>query len=865
MNRKGLRGFAAGKTLPLFAAILMIMMLQHRTARAELTDSEPGKILTIHYHRYDGDYPKAGLWTWDGLGEQEPKEPEILASGSDEFGVVFKIDTSQYGPKDAPEEKIGFIPRLYRSWDHKDGSDRYWTAGMGYEVWLIGNDRRIYTEQPDISPKIASAFIDASNKVMLVLSHPTNTKEVLAKDYSVVVDGREIGAASARPVEPASGKASMVEFTLESPIDITAEEVTAKATGYRSSVAVPRKILMNSQYFYSDLPMGATYSPDATIFRVFSPTAQGATVILYDERTGAAGRKAVPMEEAGKGVWEATVAGDLEGRFYMLQVDTKRFGLSPEVYDPGAVNTTDRLGRARITDLRKTDPPNFRPVQRPPFSGSPTDAVIYEMHVRDFTIAADSGVQNKGKFLGFVETGTHLPGNPDIKTAIDHLTELGVTHVQLMPPQDFDNDEANPVYNWGYMTAFFDSPDGWYASDYRNESKLREFKEMIQGLHEAGIRVIMDVVYNHTAPSSSFEQIAPGYYHRMKPDGAFWNGSGTGNEFRSEAPMARKYILDSCKYWVEEYGVDGFRFDLMGLIDLETLKELRVELDKIDPTRFVYGEPWAGGDSGIDRRTDKSVVSGTGLGAFNDHFRDAIKGSPDGNDAAFVQNGGRRDGVKHGIAGSISDWAANPVEAINYVTCHDNMTLWDKLKNSTPKLPDGELVKMQKLAFGILGVSQGALFFHGGCELLRTKDGVHNSYNSPDSINEIDWVWKKNNLDVFEYFQGIIALRKAHPVFRLGTATAVKNRLSFTESSLPVPQAIVFTLDGKGLEGEDWQKAVIFINPDARPQTFMVPPLDHGFIYALGDKAGTKPLGSVNGMIEVPGRSLAIVAASKQK
>ncbi|MCB2156647.1 type I pullulanase [bacterium] len=863
MNRKGLIGFGAQPTLIIIAAILMTTMLQDQTLRAEPVVSDSGETLTIHYHRYDGDYTRASLWTWDGLGEQEPESPEVMSSGRDDFGVVFKVDTSQYGVTGTDDDRIGFIPRLYQSWDHKDGSDRYWTEDMGYEIWLIGNDRRIYSEKPDISPKIASAFIDAADKMALVFSHPLNVKQVDPKNFSVEVDGEEIAAVKARPVQPSAGQTFMVAFTLEKPIDITAEEVTAKAIGYRSSVAVPRKILMNAEYYYSDEPMGAVYSPDATTFRLFSPTAQGAWVVLYDERAGDAGRKEVPMESAGKGVWEATVAGDLAGRFYMVQVDTKRFGKSPEVYDPSATNTTDLLGRGRITDLRKTDPEGFRPVKRPVYGDSPTDAIIYEMHVRDFTIAADSGVEAKGKYTGFVEAGTHMPGNPEIKTAIDHLKELGVTHVQLMPPQDFDNDESDPVYNWGYMTCFFNSPDGWFASDYKNESKIREFKQMVQALHAADIRVIMDVVYNHTAPPSTFEQIAPGYYHRMKPDGSFWNGSGTGNEFRSEAPMARKYLLDSCKYWVEEFGVDGFRFDLMGLIDLETLQELRKEMDKIDPTILIYGEPWAGGTPGLSRLTDKGVVSGTGLAAFNDHIRDAIKGSTEGTDGGYVQNGGRRDGVKHGIAGSISDWATNPTDSINYVTCHDNLTLWDKLKHSSPSASVEDLKQMQKLAFGILGVSQGTLFFHGGCEMLRTKDGVHNSYNSPDEINEIDWVWKKDNQDVVEYFKGIITLRKAHPIFRLKTAHEVRDRLSFTESALPVPTAIAFTLDGKGLEGEEWQKVAVFINPDARPQTFNVPSMDHGYVYALGDKVGTKPLGSVNGSIEVPGRSLAIVASSK--
>ncbi|MEQ8820204.1 MAG: type I pullulanase [Sumerlaeia bacterium] len=834
-------------------------------------------MITIHYHRFDGDYERVSLWTWDGRDQQTPEQAEVFPAGTDDFGPYFHVDPSQYGDDDGPGDRIGFIPRLRQDWNEKDGTDRFWTPRLGREIWLIGNNSKLFTERPETSPKVARAYLDGAQEIVAVLSHPMDRDRVTVENFKVE---QVIGS----PSDAAAGLSSSknIEITevvpggyangqVEQVIIRTAEELQypgptyhVSAKEYRAGAVSPRALLDDPTRYHTAKPMGAIYTPEATTFRLFSPKATEATVILFDEPVGEQGRQEIPMTSVGKGVWEATVEGDLEGRHYRVSAETI-YGTEPlEVNDPYATNTVGLDGNARITDLRALDPEGFRPVQHP-FTGRPTDAVIWEIHIRDFTIAENSGVDadKRGKYLGFVQPGTTHPDDPSISTGLDHLKELGITHVQILPPQDYDNREDDPDYNWGYMTSFFNSPEGSYSSDFRTASRVHEFKKMVQELHKSDIGVVIDVVYNHTAPTATFEAVCPGYYHRMKADGSMWNGSGTGNEFRSEAPMGRQFIVDSLKFWVEEYGVDGFRFDLMGLIDLETLKQAKAELEEMYPHILFYGEPWAaaGQDGvGIKKITYKNVVTGTGIGAFNDHFRDALKGSTEGRDGGFVQNGSRRDAVKVGIMGGIDDWASDPIQTINYATCHDNLVLWDKLEISSDAAEETRK-KMQMLTGGILGVSQGVMFLHAGHEMCRTKFGDHNSYSSGDEINQVDWDLKKKNKDVVDYHTGIIALRRAHPIFRLDSAEEVRSRLTFLEEELPHHNAIVFTLDAEELEGESWNGAAVFINPTTETLTFENPLVEGAMVYVHGTQASAEPLRALDSpVIEVPAHTMAVIA-----
>ena len=425
--------------------------------------------------------------------------------------------------------------------------------------------------------------------------------------------------------------------------------------------------------------------------------------------------------------------------------------------------------------------------------------------------------------------------------------------MQLLPIQDFENDETDPqTYNWGYMPVNFNSPDGWYAGSVTGPGRITEFKQAVQALHGRGIGVVMDVVYNHTAGPASFEQIVPGYYHRRGPDGGFSNGSGCGNEFASEAPMGRKFILDSLKYWVREYDVDGFRFDLMGLIDLETMKRIQAELSAIKPGILINGEPWTGGPTPLDPITGHPQVRGTGLGAFNDHLRDAIKGDRDGGLPGFIQAGERVWGIRLGLEGAIHDWSADPRESVNYFEAHDNLTAWDKLLQSMPNASDAERRQAMRMGSLILLVSQGAAFLHAGQEFCRTKEGKANSYNQPDAINRVDWSAKLKNADVCAFVRGMIALRKAHPALRLAGRSEVEQRSYFHEA--PNNRSLVWRIKGEGLPGETAREILVLLNGSAQPTGFVLPA--RGWkVYADADRAGLDPIREVDDAVQLPARS----------
>jgi pullulanase len=478
---------------------------------------------------------------------------------------------------------------------------------------------------------------------------------------------------------------------------------------------------------------------------------------------------------------------------------------------------------------------------------APEDRIIYEMHVRDFTIDPNSGVNAGGLYLGWTQPDTRLVGDPSIRTGVDHLAELGVTDVQIMPVQDFANDEAARAYNWGYITSAFFSPEGMYATNISNESRIYELKALIAALHQRGIGVIMDVVYNHTSDSAPFFNIVPDYYYRRLADGSLADGSGCGNEFRSEAPMVRKYILDSLKYWVREYGVDGFRFDLMALIDRDTMTDIVSEMHAINPSIIIYGEPWAASDSPLADKSDKTALLQIPAGAFNDDFRNALKGQPDGPDPGFIQDGSNREALEQAMM--VSDWYASPGQSINYMTCHDNLVLWDKLKLSMPGADDDLLKRTAKIGYLILITSQGVPFMQGGEEFGRSKGGDGNSYVSPDSVNEVDWSLKAKNHDLFTYVRDLIALRKAHPLFRLRTRDDIRGRLKF----LPTDTGLAYEIDGSGVPDETWSAALVVVNPDnTNPMSFALP---GGDWEAACDANGATMGDTVNGTISIPAKS----------
>jgi pullulanase len=582
-----------------------------------------------------------------------------------------------------------------------------------------------------------------------------------------------------------------------------------------------------ADHLVSVQPLGAIYTPEKTVFRVWAPTAHRVTLKLYDGPTGGRPRM-VAMTKHRDGRWSTTLLGEWKGIYYTYTAagHDPRFDESRELLDPYARAVTAHNGRAIVVhdETPVADRPTF------PIS----EAVIYELHLRDFTIDPDSGIQRRGKYLGLTETNPHLTGRADIATGLDHLVELGVNVVQLMPIGEFHNDESNDRYGWGYDTVHHNSPDGWYATERFDARRVSEVKRMIDALHRHGLRVTLDVVFNHTFESItkhhvySFEGLVPGYYYRLKHDGSYWNGSGTGNEFRTEAPMARRYILDSLKYWVTEYKVDGFRFDLMGLIDLETVKEIVRELRAIDPHLLLYGEPWAGGETPIEI-TGKGTQRGQGWAVFNNHFRDALKGNVfDARATGFIQSGFNLEAVKQGICGSIDDFTGSPLESVNYVECHDNHTLWDRLVISTAdnaSITDADRRAMDKLAAAAIFTSQGIPFIQCGQEFLRTKGGDHNSFDKLDAVNMVRWREKARHHDVVEYYRGLIELRRAHPSFRLETADEVRRAVKFLDDhlGLAVPPGCIGFLIEDVTGRDEWARALVLLNPQAKAAEFPIP------------------------------------------
>ncbi len=593
---------------------------------------------------------------------------------------------------------------------------------------------------------------------------------------------------------------------------------------------------------YEGNDLGVTYSPEGTRVKFWSPLAEKVEFRLYPTGHDSEADECFDMILKEDGVWELYIKGDIRKSYYTFRVkyDGEWLDESPDMYAK-AIGVNGERGM--VIDLKRTDPEGWGAVERPHLD-SFTDIILYELHVRDFTIADSSGVNQKGKYLGLTEEGTVSPQRE--KTGLDHLKELGITHVHLLPIYDFLTvDESDPdkeQYNWGYDPQNYNALEGWYATDpFNGKVRIIEFKKMVQKLHLSGLRVVMDVVYNHTGVTneSVFERTVPGYFYRFAPNGHFSNASGCGNEVASERAMVRKYIVESVVYWATEYKIDGFRFDLMGILDVETMNTIRKALDKVDPTIFIYGEGWTGGLSPYpeEKRAMKfNTVQLEGIASFSDDFRDAIKGHWSSEQERGFASGqeGYEESIKFGVAAasphpqinyqwvnySKHPWAKNPTQTINFVSCHDNHTLWDKLKLSAPDANYDQHLKMQKLALGIILTSQGVPFLHSGVEIGRTKDGEHNSYNLPDEINRLDWSLKSKNKGLFNYVKGLIELRREHPAFRIATTEGLAKHLSFL--STYGPNFLGFHLR-EYANGDRCKHIIVAYNGGHFPFTYSIP------------------------------------------
>ena len=614
------------------------------------------------------------------------------------------------------------------------------------------------------------------------------------------------------------------------------------------------------------------YTPEKTQFALYAPNdAKKVTLRIYEYGLGGKALKTVSMKRTADEQWTATVKGDLKGKFYTFDTG---LGECPGVFAK-AVGVNGQRGA--IIDMKATDPEGWAQDQHP-VCKSPADLVIYEMHHRDFSIARPDA-ENPGKFLALSEPW-----------AISHLKELGVNAIHILPSYDYGSvDETridpdlyyehayevlpkgviparpdfSPQYNWGYDPVNYNVPEGSYSTDpYEPEARISEFKQMVKALHDAGIRVILDVVYNHTydIEHSNFQRTYPDYYYRKTADGAYSNGSGCGNETASDKPMMRRFMLESVKYWINEYHIDGFRFDLMGIHDIETMNQIRQMVDQIDPSIYIYGGGWSAGSCAYPEAQlamKAHINQMPGIGAFSDEIRDALRG-PFSDDTVTGWIGGKdeAESLKFGIAGAIAHpqvdmnkvnyskapWALEPTQMISYVSCHDDMCLVDRLKASIPGITMDELIRLDLLAQTAVFTSQGVPFMLSGEELLRDKKGVHNSFESPDSINQLNWKNKEKYPQVFDYYKNLIALRQHHPAFRMGNADLVRKHLEF----LDAPKGVVAYRLKNYAGRDDWRDIIVILNANKSDVEVAIPNGDYTIVCSDG-QINEQGLGTLQG------------------
>ena len=604
------------------------------------------------------------------------------------------------------------------------------------------------------------------------------------------------------------------------------------------------------------------YTPEKTTFTFWSSVAEKMEVRLYNTYD-ASEFEVITLQEQEGDFWTATIKGDQVGKFYTVcSYQNGEWGQeSPGIFAK-AVSVNGQ--RAAIIDMQATDPEGWENDQRPAMT-DPTEVVVYETHMRDFTIDATSGIANKGKFIAFTEQGTKTAEG--LASGIDHLKELGITHIQILPMYDYGSIDETTLdlnkYNWGYDPVNYNVPEGGYSTNpYDPATRIREAKTMVQALHAAGIRVVMDVVYNHTfsVEGCALGRVVPQYFYRMNEDGTYANGSGCGNETASDKEMMRQFMVESVCYWAREYHIDGFRFDLMGIHDQETMRQIRAALDEIDPSILTYGEGWAASSPAYPYEQlamKQWTYTMPRVGAFSDDIRNALIGSPFDHHRGFASgNTASRDAVCYGLV-ACPDWSGEPMQHVSYITCHDNYCLRDRIEVAAAEETEATKLRMNKLAQTAVMVSQGMTFFYGGEELFRTKQGVENSYQSPDSINVIEWTNKQTYSDLFAYYREIIKIRRQHKGFRLGTAELVKNHVEFPETNNE--GLIIYRI--KDLQGIDTAASlIVLLNGTAEAIEAEIPQATYT-VLAQDAQANANGMGTIEaGKVQVAPYSATILA-----
>jgi pullulanase len=790
-----------------------------------------GAVAVLHYYRPDGKYDDWGVWAW-----AEGEDGEVYAFDKvDGYGVFAEVKL------DEPTDRVGFLIRRGEWLERDVDMDRYVSPNESgvVEAWLLSGEEKVFMDPTklDYALQIQRAFLDSPDVLHVRLNQPVRAADVSEPAGWVEVQGERYPVSGVKAMGHGEAGSRDLVLKLRRGIDLDkmVSGMTLSLPGVGPATVYAREVLTDDRFHDLDAALGSDYTATATAFATWSPVAERVELLLFKSADVADPYETVAMSKGHGSVWRARVEGDLDGIYYMYRFTS--YGEERTVADIYCYAASKDSSRSMVVDLDKTDPPGWDQ-DVSPVSESPVDEVIYEIHVRDFSVADESCPPGmRGKYLGLAHEN---PG--DIATGVSHLKELGVTTVHLLPIQDFS--AGMDEYNWGYWTALFNVAEAQYSTNPDDPAQaIRDLKTMIKAMHDAGIRVVLDVVYNHTSTSfsaSPFDQAVPWYYFRTTPGGRLRNESGTGNAIADERPMARKYIIDSLKYWVREYHVDGFRFDLLGMMHKESVRQIEKELHAERADLLIYGEPWTGGGP---THFPKGAQKKMGVAVFNDHLRNAIRGDLDGVALGFAMGGGHEKEIRDGLAGAIDDFAEHPTESISYVSAHDNRTLWDKLTHTLPDADDATKRAMQKLSLGIVLTSQGVAFLHGGSDFARTKLGNHNSYNAGDEVNKFDWPRKAEYRDVFDYTRGLIALRREHPAFRLRTRKQVRAHMSFHDG----PGPIWYQVDG-GAVGDDWSTILVAYNGDAEGKRFVLPEgswsvvVDH-------ERAGVETIGEASGEV----------------
>ncbi len=854
------------RIITLLLALVMVASLVGSAIPA--LAAEGGITLRLHYAREDGNYEGWEMWFWDPASVSKLDPPYQFVEENGEMVSTIQLSTGTM--------EVGYIVR-FGAWEAKDidadqfiditgvlsGTvDVYVKSGVeGHEI-VLGDD--VVKGVVVTSSNYKEENSDGDPQVIVKMSSKI-------EDYEVTTDTFTLGNADGNvTITAVKNVNSYYYLTLAEKLDpqrgynVTFEGNTYAVTmpDYYSSEE------FEAEYTYTGDDLGATYTAEKTTLRVWAPTAISVNVNLYsngDPEAQPTYTDQKTMTKDVNGTWICELTGDMNGTYYTYEVTTDNDVV--EACDPYARTTGVNGKRAMIIDLDSTDPEGWD-TDSNPFSGNYTDAIIYELHVRDLSSDSSSGIQNVGKYLGVIETGT--TNSNGISTGLDHMLDLGVTHVHLLPVYDYGSVDESVLdtkeqFNWGYDPVNYNVPEGSYSTDpYNGEVRVKEFKQMVKGMHDAGLSVIMDVVYNHVYNGDNFcfNQIVPGYFSRPGS-----NGSGCGNDTASERAMVSKYIIDSVNYWADEYHIDGFRFDLVGLIDNETINTIVETVQAKYPNTIFYGEGWTMSTSltktGYTLTTQTNSTKTPNFAFFSDTIRNTIKGGTYGGvNAGYISGGTASAADLNALFKGMPSWCTTPSQSINYISCHDNNTLYDHISMVATSATEEEKIAMNKLGAAFYMTAQGIPFFQAGEEILRSKpngDGTYNenSYNAADEVNSIKWddLNKAEYMDVYEYYKGLIAFRKAHPALRLTDAASVD---SAVEAVTGLPTGVAAYNIAGGVNGETAEGIFVAFNANKSAATVTLPAGEWN-ICVNGEDAGVTSLGTASGSIELPAISAVVL------